>query len=165
LTNRKLGGKVLRLNREKYQQLMADRNMSNEDVCIKTGLSEKTFSWILENGFCEVSTFERLADAVKTNVGNITLPDYNNVENCIEFIRDDKTATVNFTQGRYISKIKKLAESRPDECQIIVINEDGSLCAHIPVSWIKISPVREVSEQQREMARERAIRNGFGAKN
>lgn len=34
-------------------------------------------------------------------------------------------------------------------------NKDGRLCAHISVAWIKISPIREVSDEMRELARER----------
>ena len=60
-------------------------------------------------------------------------------ENAIEFYADEKTATVSFTQGRYITRIKKLAEKNPDECRIIEENKDGSIVAHIPTKWVKIS--------------------------
>lgn len=33
----------------------------------------------------------------------------------------------------------------------------GSLCAHIPVSWIRIIPPRELSEEQKEKPRERML--------
>ena len=77
------------------------------------------------------------------------------IENVIEFIENEDRATVTFSQGRYKSRIKRLAAEHPEECQIAAENEDGSLCAHIPVAWVKISPLREVSQEQREMARER----------
>lgn len=73
----------------------------------------------------------------------------NCIENVIEFIKDEKRATVTFSQGRYKSRIRKLAADHPEECRIIAENKDGSLCAHIPVSWVKISPPREISEEQR----------------
>lgn len=79
-------------------------------------------------------------------------------ENVIEFLKDEKQATVTFSQGRHKTKIKKLADKLPDECQIIAENKDGSLCAHIPVSWIKISPVKKVSEEQRETARRNMLK-------
>ena len=79
-------------------------------------------------------------------------------ENVIEFYADDKRATVTFTQGRYVSRIRKLAEEKPDECQIVAENKDNSIVAHIPVRWIKISPVREVSDEQKEAARERFLK-------
>ena len=75
-------------------------------------------------------------------------------ENNIEFIKNGKTATAFFTQGKYISKLKKLAKERPEECQI-VINTDGSLLAHFPVKWVKVSPPRTISEEQRLAAAER----------
>ncbi len=77
-------------------------------------------------------------------------------ENNIEFTQNSQTATVYFAQGRYIGKIKKLKERYPDEVEIAVENPDGSIVAHIPTKWIKISPCkREISEEQREAARER----------
>lgn len=78
-------------------------------------------------------------------------------ENAIEFLRDQKIATGTFCQGRYVSKIKKLAEERPDECQITDENPDGSIVAHFPVSWVKIAPPREVNltEEQKTVLAER----------
>jgi len=78
-------------------------------------------------------------------------------ENFIEWIRDETVAGVTLTQGRYKTKIERLAKERPDECQIIKRNDDGSLFAHVPVSWVKISPPREctLSEEQRREAAER----------
>lgn len=69
-------------------------------------------------------------------------------ENVIEFIRDDKTATVTFCQGRYISRIRDLAERKPDKCQIVTENKDGSIVAHIPTTWIRINPDLELSEER-----------------
>lgn len=79
------------------------------------------------------------------------------VENVIGFMKDEQRATVTFSQGRYKSRIKKLAAERPEECQIMAENQDGSMCVHIPVSWIKISPLREMSEENKQQARERMI--------
>ena len=74
-------------------------------------------------------------------------------ENIIEFLSDEEKAMVTFSQGRYKSRIKKLAAERPEKCEIVAENQDGSICAHIPVSWIKVYPSREVSEEQRQRAR------------
>ena len=78
-----------------------------------------------------------------------------NGENCIEFLRNAKTATVAFSQGKYVTKIKRLAEKYPDECVIVDENYDGSIVAHIPTRWVKISPPKQVSEEFREQASER----------
>ena len=61
-------------------------------------------------------------------------------ENVIEFLKNDKTATLSFTQERYITKIRNLAKRKPDECKIVKENKDGSIVAHVPVSWIRINP-------------------------
>ena len=53
------------------------------------------------------------------------------------------------------SKLLKLAEKSPDDVKIISENKDASLFAHIPVNYIKISPPRQVFEEQREAASER----------
>lgn len=76
-------------------------------------------------------------------------------ENAIEFYKGDKRATVSFSQGKYISRIKKLKEKYPDDVEIVAENPDGSLYAHIPTKWIKINPPKEMSEEQKEAARER----------
>ena len=77
-------------------------------------------------------------------------------ENVIEFLQNEKTATVTFTQGRYITKIKELAKKKPNECKITAQNNDGSIVAKIPVTWIRIYPNRELTDEQLEGYRERA---------
>lgn len=78
-------------------------------------------------------------------------------ENVIEWLRNDKIATVTFTQGRYISKIKKLAEKYPDKVQITAENKDGSIVAHVPVKAIKITIFedKELSEEEKKALRVR----------
>ena len=59
-----------------------------------------------------------------------------------------------FSQGRYISRIKKLAEKYPEECEIVAVNksagEGESICAHIPTGWVKINPPRKLTDEQKE---------------
>jgi predicted N-acetyltransferase YhbS len=53
--------------------------------------------------------------------------------------------------------VRKLAEKYPDEVQIVAENEDGSIVAHIPVSYLKISRGKQdLTEEQREDKRNRA---------
>lgn len=66
--------------------------------------------------------------------------------------------TLSFSQGRYKSVIRKLAEKHPEDCQIIADNEDGSICAHVPVSWLRISPPRQYTEEQRQQMGEQIKR-------
>jgi hypothetical protein len=70
-------------------------------------------------------------------------------------LRNAPVATVAFSKGKYVTKIKRLAEKYPDECVIVDENYDGSVVAHIPTKWIKISPPKQVSEEFREMASQR----------
>ena len=76
-------------------------------------------------------------------------------ENVIEWIRDESQASLTLTQGRFKSRIEKLAVEWPGECEILARNKDGSIFAHVPISWVKIGPPREVSEEQRRQAKER----------
>lgn len=80
-------------------------------------------------------------------------------ENVIEWILNSKTATVTFTQGKYITKIKKLAEKYPDRVQI-TNEKNGVIVAHIPTSAVKISIVeRKLSDEQKAIMIERLRKN------
>jgi len=80
-------------------------------------------------------------------------------ENAIEFYTGDDRATVSFTQGRYVSRIRNLAEKYPEECKIVADNSELSIVAHIPVKWVRIQPNlgREMSEEEREEQRKRMM--------
>lgn len=80
-------------------------------------------------------------------------------ENVIEFVLNSDVATCTFCQGRYISRIKELAKKKPDKCKITAENADGSIVAHIPTSWIRINPEKELSDEQRQAIAERLNRN------
>ena len=73
-------------------------------------------------------------------------------ENVIEWIRGDKAAGVTLTSGRLANRVKKLAETRED-VEIVAQNKDGSIFAHIPVNWVKISPPKELSEETKQKLR------------
>ena len=145
----------MRLNINKYQEMMQQRNIEKVDIERMTGITVQKLGWIFENQYLEVSTLERLAQVVECDTREIALPDHYGNENVIEWIKDGKTATLSLTQGRSISRVMKLAKRRPEECKIVAENKDGSICARVPVGWIKISPIKEVSEEQKEAARVR----------
>lgn len=67
----------------------------------------------------------------------------------------EKTATISTTHRKYINKLKKLYENNKDEFTYFVENKDGSICAKIPLNWVKISPPRQMSDEQRQLASER----------
>lgn len=64
-----------------------------------------------------------------------------------------------YSEARNEAVIRKLAEKHPEDCQIIADNEDGSICAHVPVSWLRISPPKQYTEEQRQQMGERMRRN------
>lgn len=141
----------MRLNVKRYLEIIEEKNIDGETVWKAAGLSEKTYQWILDNQYIELSTMERIADIIGCKPGEIYLPDSAAVnENVIEWLKGQKQATLTFPHGRYKSRIMKLAESYPEECQIVAENKDGSICAHVPVRWIKITPVREYTEEERQ---------------
>jgi hypothetical protein len=84
--------------------------------------------------------------------------DLNTNENVIEFLKDQKVMTCTFSQGRFITKVKRLAEKYPEEVEIVARNNarnnDGSIVAHNPVSYLKLSnKSRTLTDEQRaEMA-------------
>lgn len=81
-------------------------------------------------------------------------------ENAIEFLDGQKTATVTLHDRRLRNRILKLAEERPDEVAVICRPEEnnGFLFAHIPLKWLRIQPPKQMSEEQREKAKERLAR-------
>ena len=80
-----------------------------------------------------------------------------NSENMIEFISGTRTATVTFTNQKHINRIKKLYEERKDDFKYFIENPDGSICAKLPLKWIKINAGskegRVMTEEQKEAAR------------
>ena len=80
-----------------------------------------------------------------------------NTENMIEFISGTRTATVTFTNQKHINRIKKLYEERKDDFKYFIENSDGSICAKLPLKWIKINAGskegRVMTEEQKEAAR------------
>ena len=83
----------------------------------------------------------------------------NNNENCIEFLSGERSAVVSFTNKKHINRIKKLYEERKDDFKYFHENTDGSICAKIPLKWIKLNPGskngRVMTEEQKEAARVR----------
>lgn len=75
-------------------------------------------------------------------------------ENCIEFLTGEDRATLTLTQRSMITKFMKLHRARPAETDYIQ-NADGSVCAHMPVSWIRFTAPMKLTNEEKE--RRRAI--------
>lgn len=90
---------------------------------------------------------------------DLYLDDGMSKENCIEFIKNADIATVTFSQGRMVNKLLSLAEKYPDDVEVVHKNRDGSVVAHIPVSYIHLGNYsREFTDEQREASAERMRR-------
>ena len=147
--------KGMRFNTKKYQELMMEQELTPESICRSTGLGAKSFQWIMDNGAASEDAMKQLAEVAGVPVGDLMLPDASGTaENTIEFVKHSAQATVTFSQPRYITRIKKLAEKHPDECEIVAIDrvpgEGETICAHIPTAWIRIQPGIELTEEERE---------------
>lgn len=83
-------------------------------------------------------------------------------ENAIYWTNGDENCTVNFTQVKYITKVKRLAEKFPDDVKI-KSEKNGVLIATLPVKAVKLNIVeRELTDEERELMAER-IRNSIHA--
>jgi transcriptional regulator with XRE-family HTH domain len=145
------------------KQAMSENGLTLEDVARKTGLVPSAIRWIMDNGDVMADELERIAEAVGLSTQNLAAPDIMGAdstggccENVIEFIRDDIRAGVTLSQKRYINKVKELAEQYPDQVTILAENKDGSIFAHMPVTWIikpgKPAELNLTDEQRKERA-------------
>lgn len=78
-------------------------------------------------------------------------------ETVMGYIDTDDYASVTSGEKKWINKILKLKVEHPDKVDIKAYpeNNQGYIYAHLPKKWIKISPPRQVSEEQRLAAAER----------
>ena len=63
-------------------------------------------------------------------------------ENVIEWLDDEDTISVTFHQKRFVNKIKRLAKTDVN-VTILAENSDNSIFAHLPISYLKLSPKRK----------------------
>lgn len=63
-------------------------------------------------------------------------------ENVIEWLDDEDTISVTFHQKRFVNKIKRLANIDKN-VTILAENPDNSIFAHLPISYLKLTPKRK----------------------
>ena len=80
------------------------------------------------------------------------------VDNCMEWITGQKRGAVTFSQRKWVAKLLQYAEKYPDDIEIVAQNSDGSVFAHVPISWFKFSPPRKGREMSEEEKLEAARR-------
>lgn len=80
-------------------------------------------------------------------------------ETAIGYLNVDDHATFSSGEVKWIRKILAFKEQYPDEVDIKKMPENncGVIFAHVPKSWLKVSPPRKVnlSEEQKAAAAER----------
>lgn len=80
-------------------------------------------------------------------------------ETVFECTNGSDVATITSNEQKWINKINKLAAQRPDDVEIVYTPEDnyGYILAHVPKTWMKLSPSRAVNytEEQKVAAAER----------
>lgn len=80
-----------------------------------------------------------------------------NSETTYEHVYGEETFTVTAAERWSIGLILRLKKSHPDDVEIVHVNGDGSLLAHLPAAWMRIVPKKKVvmSEERRAETAER----------
>ena len=78
-------------------------------------------------------------------------------ETVVGYVDEDNYASFTSAEKKWINKILKLKAERPEQVDIKAYPEDnqGYIYAHLPKKWLKVSPPRQVSEEQKAAAAER----------
>ena len=63
----------MRLNGKRIVEVMEEKSLTEETVCSRTGLYQKSFQWIVKEGFASEDAAEWIADAAGLTVGEIQL--------------------------------------------------------------------------------------------
>lgn len=81
-------------------------------------------------------------------------------ENVIEWLDGDETIAVTLHQKRFVNRVQNLAK-HDKNVEILERNKDGSIFAHLPLSYLKLAPKRrnnisverkaELAEQMRKL--------------
>ena len=80
------------------------------------------------------------------------------IETSIERVQGTDYCTVFTAERKFINTLNRLKEEYPSEVEILTINEDGSIVAHVPYSWfrfIKPPTKREYTAEQKQAMAER----------
>lgn len=84
-------------------------------------------------------------------------------ENVIEWLDGDDTISVTAHQKKWVNRIKRLAIT-DENVAILAENNDGSIFAHLPISYLKLNKKRNSNlsaERKAELAQHmRNIRRG-----
>lgn len=81
-------------------------------------------------------------------------------ETSIDCLSEDQHANFYSSERKWINKILKLKEARPDEVQIVNFNdEEGYINARVPKSWMVVRPPKVINlTEEQKQARAEAMR-------
>lgn len=81
-------------------------------------------------------------------------------ETIINFNEEEKTASV-YTHNRALRrKLELLAQERPGDCHREKTSHDGKAVDYsIPKAWVKITPKRVLTDEQKEERRRNALKS------
>lgn len=77
------------------------------------------------------------------------------METCFNYT--DEVCYMSSDERRWISKVRKLKDSYPDEVRILREPEvnDGCIYATVPARWVKLNPPKQLSEENRQKLADR----------
>mgnify|MGYP001224100150 CR=1 FL=1 len=71
------------------------------------------------------------------------------LETCTDHVKGEDFFTVTAAETWSIAMVKRLKAKYPEEVEIRSINQDGSMVARLPFSWMRIVPKKSISETHR----------------
>lgn len=78
-------------------------------------------------------------------------------ETAVGYLNVDDYATFSSDEKKWVNKIIRLHALHPSKVQILHWPDEnhGTIVAHVPKHWLKISPPRQMSDEQKAAAAER----------
>ena len=78
-------------------------------------------------------------------------------ETVYEHLEGKETFTITAAERVSVNMVRRLKATHPGEVEIVTENEDGSILARMPYSWMRVVPKRrvEMTEEQKAAAAER----------
>ena len=80
---------------------------------------------------------------------------YNDRETCVNIYGNEDYLTIYTCQPKWMNKVRKMIEERPDECTVLYDNGRDGIEVQMPVGCFKFSWPRTMSEENKAKARER----------
>lgn len=81
-------------------------------------------------------------------------------ETIITYNEEEKTAGVYTHNKALLRKLEQLSQARPEECKLESTSRGGQAADYIiPKSWVRITPKRLLTEEQKEERRRNALKS------